>query len=199
MLYKNLDEKIILYSSELQIDYLSYLNKITEKAVEENIWQISSIKNINETDITANSKIFYLPPFDNFFLNLNYNFLDNVNEEKAKFRLFLNKNILPYILDYSKRFDLKINNIHPWSICENINNDEFHNDEIRNNFKNEHTVVVALNDNYEGGYIQFENRIGNELITMTTGQVLIYPSSDEYRHKEFPVTSGAKYNAITYF
>jgi predicted 2-oxoglutarate/Fe(II)-dependent dioxygenase YbiX len=59
--------------------------------------------------------------------------------------------------------------------------------------------VFALNNDYTGGQIQFENRIGNDLISMSAGEILIYPSNENYKHKELPVTNGTKYTAIAYF
>jgi hypothetical protein len=195
----SLDEKIILYSNNMLTTYMLFLDNINNKKIESNVWQVSSKNNANDTDITSNSEIFYIPSFDNFLLKPNYNFLNNVDAEKAKLKVILNENVLSCIVDYINRFDLKIKTIKDWTICKNIFNSSFHDDMSRNKYKHNYTIIVALNDGYQGGEFQFENRIGNELITMTTGQVLIYPSSNEYRHKEFPVTSGTKYNAITYF
>jgi hypothetical protein len=199
MISKNLDDKIILYSSNTDINFLSCINDINEKKVEENIWQISSKNNSNETDITVDSKIFYLDNADKFLLNLNYNFLSSVDEEKAKFRILLNKNALPCIIDYINKFELTVKTITNWTICKNITNENFHDDKNRKENIYNYTVVFALNNDYTGGQIQFENRIGNDLISMSAGEILIYPSNENYKHKELPVTNGTKYTAIAYF
>jgi hypothetical protein len=199
MISKNLDDKIILYSSNTDINFLSCINDINEKKVEENIWQISSKNNNNETDITVDSKIFYLDNADKFLLNLNYNFLSSVDEEKAKFRILLNKNALPCIIDYINKFELTVKTITNWTICKNITNENFHDDKNRKENIYNYTVVFALNNDYTGGQIQFENRIGNDLISMSAGEILIYPSNENYKHKELPVTNGTKYTAIAYF
>lgn len=199
MVSKNLDDKIILYSNNEDINFLSYINDINEKKVEENIWQISSKNNSNETDITAGSQIFYLDNADKFLLNLDYNFLSSVDEEKAKFRILLNKNVIPCIIDYVNKFELTIQTITNWTICKNITNENFHDDKSRNGNSHNYTVLLALNDDYMGGEIKFENRVGNELISMSKGDILIYPSNENYIHKELPVTSGTKYTAIAYF
>jgi hypothetical protein len=199
MISKNLDDKIILYSSNTDINFLSCINDINEKKVEENIWQISSKNNSNETDITVDSKIFYLDNADKFLLNLNYNFLSSVDEEKAKFRILLNKNALPCIIDYINKFELTVKTITNWTICKNITNENFHDDKNRKENIYNYTVVFALNNDYTGGQIQFENRVGNDLISMSAGEILIYPSNENYKHKELPVTNGTKYTAIAYF
>lgn len=199
MVSKNLDDKIILYSNNTDINFLSYINDINEKKVEENIWQVSSKNNNKETDITADSQIFYLNNADKFLLNTNYNFLLNVDEEKTKFKILLNRNVLPCVIDYINKFELSIQTITDWTICKNITNENFHDDKSRNENSHNYTVVFALNDNYSGGEIQFENRIGNELVSMSKGDILIYPSNENYTHKELSVTSGTKYTAIAYF
>ena len=60
-------------------------------------------------------------------------------------------------------------------------------------------MLVFLNDGYEGGGLHFKDRIGNEAITFKSGDVLIYPSNEEYLHKALPITDGIQYVAITYF
>jgi predicted 2-oxoglutarate/Fe(II)-dependent dioxygenase YbiX len=58
---------------------------------------------------------------------------------------------------------------------------------------------VVLNDNFSGGEFQFKDRVGNEKINLSFGDILIYPSNENYKYKELLVTSGIKYTAIAYF
>jgi hypothetical protein len=197
-----LDNKIVLYYENNETDYVSLIENLCNKTINRNVWELSSQKNNQDTDLTLNNKIFYLPNFDNLFdwwRKSNNNIFDNGGKEKGKLRNLLNQNILPFIVDYIHRFELEITEIKKWSICENLNSDNFYSDVSRNEIQNNYTVIVFLNDNYVGGEVQFENRVGNDTTKITKGGVLIYPSTEEYKHKHLPVTSGTKYVAVTYF
>lgn len=200
--FKVLDDKIILYFNNKVVDYASLMKDLFNKKINKNIWEFSSLTNDQDTDLTLNSKVFYLPNFDNLFdwwRKSNNNIFNNGGREKAKLRCLLNENILPFIVHYIKKFDLDIQTIKQWSVCENPNNYNFHSDMSRNLESNNYTVVVFLNDDYSGGEFQFKNRVGNELIKVPNGGILIYPSNEEYLHRQLPVTSGIKYIAIAYF
>lgn len=197
-----LDDKIVLYYENKETDYVSLIENLCNKTINRNVWELSSNKNNQDTDLTLNNKIFYLPNFDNLFnwwRKSNNNIFDNGGKEKGKLRNLLNQNILPFIVEYIRRFELEITEIKKWSICEDLNTDNFYSDVSRNEIQNNYTVIVFLNDNYTGGEVQFENRVGNDLIKIAKGGVLIYPSTEEYKHKHLPVTSGTKYVAVTYF
>lgn len=58
------------------------------------------------------------------------------------------------------------------------------------------SAVLYLNDNYEGGQIEFVNF--NITIKPTAGTLLLFPSNYAYRHKAHPVTSGTKYAIVTW-
>jgi hypothetical protein len=56
--------------------------------------------------------------------------------------------------------------------------------------------ILYLNDNYEGGEIEFVN-FGIK-IKPKAGSLLIFPSNYAYRHIAHPVTSGTKYAIVTW-
>jgi Rps23 Pro-64 3,4-dihydroxylase Tpa1-like proline 4-hydroxylase len=56
--------------------------------------------------------------------------------------------------------------------------------------------IVYLNDDYEGGEIEFVNF--NLKIKPKSGSLLIFPSNYAYRHIAHPVTSGTKYAIVTW-
>jgi hypothetical protein len=58
------------------------------------------------------------------------------------------------------------------------------------------SAILYLNDNYEGGQIEFVNF--NITIKPTAGMLLLFPSNYAYRHKAHPVTSGTKYAIVTW-
>ena len=58
------------------------------------------------------------------------------------------------------------------------------------------SVILYLNDDYEGGEIEFVN-FGIK-IKPEAGTFLIFPSGYAYRHIAHPVTSGTKYAIVTW-
>jgi hypothetical protein len=199
MIKKYLDKEIVLYSNMIKIDFLSIIEKINTKEIENNIWQFSLNKTIKDTNYTKNKKIFYLEEGEAFWDSPLYKFLYNVDMEKYKLKYKLNNYAFPAILDYINFFELKIKKIKEWTICENINETDFNFDLSRDGTKYSYAVLVVLNDNFSGGEFQFKDRVGNEKINLSFGDILIYPSNENYKYKELLVTSGIKYTAIAYF
>ena len=58
------------------------------------------------------------------------------------------------------------------------------------------SCIAYLNDNYEGGEIEFPN-FGVK-IKPQSGMLIVFPSNLAYRHIAHPVTAGAKYNLVTW-
>lgn len=184
---KKLDSEIILYQNNTLPDVINLIEEINIKQSQDNVWQIASNYNTNNTNIVTNSEILYLNPGDSFL------------SEKREISELLNEYSLPFILNYLSDLELSIKSIKPWTICKNIKNYEFHSGETKNNIKHQYCVIIFLNDQYIGGGLHFKDRIGNELVTFNTGDVIIYPSNEEYLHRTFPITDGTQYVAITYF
>lgn len=58
------------------------------------------------------------------------------------------------------------------------------------------TVIISINDNYEGGEVALFNR---ELkYKLNAGDILIFPSNFMYPHEITPVTKGIRYSLITW-
>jgi hypothetical protein len=184
---KQLDNQIFLYYNNEMVNQLPLIFDLNNKISNENVWEISNSKNINNTDITNNKKIFYL-----------YKMCSSLGNEKRKLKEYLNQFIFPFIMDFIESLLLNKSHIKTWTISQNLNDLNFYSDKSRDNTENTHTILVFLNEDYVGGEIQFKDRLGNELISFKTGDVLIYPSNEEYLHKAMPVTSGTQYVAITY-
>ena len=187
MIVRNLDSEITLYQNNELLGAIDILEKINTKQTKENVWQIANKNNINNTDITIDSDVLYLISGDSFL------------NEKRKLSELLNEYALPFILDYLESLDVSVRSIKPWTICKNMQNYEFHSDKTKSAAPHKYCVLVFLNDEYEGGGLQFKDRVGNDLITFKAGDVLIYPSNEEYLHKALPITDGIQYVAITYF
>lgn len=58
------------------------------------------------------------------------------------------------------------------------------------------SVLIYLNDDYEGGEIEFINF--NEKLKPKAGTVILFPSNYAYRHIAHPVVSGTKYVITTF-
>lgn len=196
-----LDNFVILYSENDSKNFIDYLNKLENQVSIDNLWGFSSSKNINYTDHTIGQKILKLNIADNLFSFINN--LVSIEEEvlikKNNLKYELNSYSFPFLLDYINEYELLIKKIKNWDIYEQINETNFHYDQNRDGLKHSYTILIALNDGYDGGEITFENRVGNQNIKMSQGDVLIYPSNNKYLHKELKVTSGNKYVAIAYF
>jgi hypothetical protein len=59
------------------------------------------------------------------------------------------------------------------------------------------SMVYYLNDDYEGGEVEFKDHIGTPF-KPSAGDLLIFPSSVDYVHRVLPITSGRKYAAISF-
>ena len=53
------------------------------------------------------------------------------------------------------------------------------------------SIVLYLNNNYEGGELYFKNQ--NIKIKPEAGSLIAFPSVDPYFHESMPVLSGIKY------
>lgn len=58
------------------------------------------------------------------------------------------------------------------------------------------SAIVYLNDNYDGGHIEFPNF--KIKIKPEKGMLIIFPSNYAYSHVAHPVTNGTKYSLVTW-
>jgi predicted 2-oxoglutarate/Fe(II)-dependent dioxygenase YbiX len=58
------------------------------------------------------------------------------------------------------------------------------------------SAVIYLNDDYEGGHIEFPNF--KIKLKPQKGMLILFPSNFAYRHIAHPVTSGTKYSLVTW-
>jgi hypothetical protein len=198
-----LDNFIVLYSNNKNKNFIELLKEINDEPSIKNAWSISSLSNIRNTDHVVNQKIIDLPKEDNFILNSKNTSLlmNNTGQciKKSNLKYEIQDYIFPFLYDYIKEYELLVKKIKDFKICEQTQSSNFHNDLCKDGKNHFYTIIIALNDDYVGGEIQFENRIGNEIIKLSAGDVLIYPANNDYKHRELEVTSGTKYTAIAYF
>ena len=84
-----------------------------------------------------------------------------------------------HVLDYSKDDFFRIHHYH---YAESLN------------FSRLLTVCVYLNEDYEGGYLEFPS-IG-KTFGFKTGDVIVFPSNWMYYHGVTPITSGNRYTIV---
>jgi hypothetical protein len=205
-----LDTDILLYKNNSMFDFFTILQDLESSDCAENIWQISSQKNINSTNLTDSSETFTIRDTRVFLKSQikiqphspYFNLTDkqsSLHIKKLKLENTLNSFAFPFILNYLTIKEQKIKTIKQWTICKNIKVSEFIDDQSRNDLLHNNTIIICLNGEFSGGEVQFKNRIGNDLITLNEGDVIIYPSGSEWPHKFYPVTAGNQYLAIAYF
>ncbi|NDB61871.1 2OG-Fe(II) oxygenase [bacterium] len=57
------------------------------------------------------------------------------------------------------------------------------------------SAVIYINDDYEGGEIQFP-RLDGYTLTPKVGDIAIFPSNYIYEHASLPMKSGTKYCVV---
>ena len=62
------------------------------------------------------------------------------------------------------------------------------------------SVIINLNENYEGGDLIFTDQKNNEIkrLKLNTGSVIFFPSNFMYPHKIEPITKGERYSIVAW-
>lgn len=69
------------------------------------------------------------------------------------------------------------------------------NDEYKDRFC---SIVIQLNDEYEGGYLQLKDESGENTIQLDKGIGRMYIFYSNIRHRVMPVTSGVRYSLVNW-
>lgn len=196
-----LDNYVVLYSENKKENFLDYLKEINLQEHVSPPWAFSSFTNINNTNHVNNQKVLTLTTADNifYFINNLVSLKEQMRLKKNNLKYKLNEYAFTFLFDYIKEYELSIKKIKKWSIYEQISETDFHDDKSKDGLRHSYTILICLDSEYSGGEIIFKDRVGNEKISMSQGDVLIYPSGPEYMHKELEVTAGNKYVAIAHF
>lgn len=103
------------------------------------------------------------------------------------------------ILHFIKSTGIKIKEREPWEILRYEKSQKliWHSDDgISHPCKI--SYVYYINDDYEGGEIQFEDKVSGIPIKPEKDSLIIFPSSSDYIHRVLPVTSGVKHSVISF-
>lgn len=103
------------------------------------------------------------------------------------------------INDYANLWDISIDHYDPFNFVKYEyphNNFDYHIDDSPDNVRIV-SAVVYLNDNYDGGELNF-SRLDGLTIKPKTGDILVFPSNYLYQHESKPVSRGTKYSVAVF-
>ena len=157
---------------------------------------------IEEDELSATSKITKWNSWgssDNKTFYGKQKFINNVSNEfnVSKFDSLIINTIKDVIIkcsqEYSERYSLDIGKLTPLSISKYFEGKGMgpHIDSYSDSPKEVLSIVLYLNNNYEGGELYFKNQ--NIKIKPEAGSLIAFPSVDPYFHESMPVLSGIKY------
>lgn len=117
----------------------------------------------------------------------------DTDKDIIKINSILKKAITDSSLDYANIHSIDIGELTPLSISKYSTNKSMgpHVDDYGNDDSPNISVVLYLNDEYEGGEINFPGQ--DITIKPEAGSIVIFPSVEPYYHQSLPVTKGLKY------
>jgi predicted 2-oxoglutarate/Fe(II)-dependent dioxygenase YbiX len=124
-------------------------------------------------------------------------FNDNVDKDPDSDIQTINNTLKSAIInaseDYARVHNINIGSLTPLSISKYSTGKSMgpHVDDYGNGDDPNISVVLYLNDNYEGGELFFKEQ--GIKIKPEAGSIIIFPSVDPYYHESLPVISGIKY------
>ena len=100
--------------------------------------------------------------------------------------------------DYDNSYDLQLTRDSQYTVIKYANKAEYraHWDHSKDN-QRVLSVVVFLNDDFEGGELEFPHF--DYKVTPKQGKVCVFPSNFPYLHIAHPVESGTKYTAVNWY
>jgi predicted 2-oxoglutarate/Fe(II)-dependent dioxygenase YbiX len=123
----------------------------------------------------------------------------DVPEKDQELKRILNNAVNDLVQNYAKMYEINdLNPLHDWLLMQYLKGDYFkvHKDDLPDVVRTV-SVVVYLNDAYEGGEIEFPDF--GVLFKPSVWDVLIFPSSFAYRHEVHPISDGVRYSAVNWY
>lgn len=180
-------EKISYYKNV--IDDPKFLISLIERS-DENLKESSKIPKWSEW--SASGDVPYIFGYQKRFQENAENDLDS---DVRRIATILKMAIEEASLDYAKRHNINIGRLAPISVSKYSTGKSMgpHVDDYGNGDDPNISVVLYLNDDYEGGELFFKEQ--NVKIKPEAGSIVIFPSVEPYYHESLPVQSGIKYMA----
>lgn len=191
MKVEDLGNNIFMYKGAAggSIDILSELNKIFSDYNKD--YKPATINNHDYDTSLRSCTVFSL--YRNLKDNREYNNAKKVLNRKIDIALS------ECILHFIKSTNIKIKEREPWEILryEESQKLTWHSDDGLS-----HPSVVSyvyyINDDYEGGEIQFKDKVDGSAIKPERDSLIVFPSSVDYVHQVLPVIKGVKHSAISF-
>lgn len=191
MKVQNLGNNILMYKNVIG-EHLDILKEVNSIFSLHNKGFVDSTMNDKDYDKSLRScTVFSL--YSNKQESAEYNNLKNILNKKIDIALS------GCILDFVKKSGIKIKEREPWEILKyekgqmvtwHCDDGKVHPSKI--------SFVYYINDDYEGGEIQFEDKVSGVPIKPEKDSLIIFPSSSDYIHRVLPVTSGVKHSVISF-
>lgn len=118
--------------------------------------------------------------------------LKNLNLENRRLYVSYISEINSYLHDNSLSFVYPIENVFLKIIPETLYTQEFFNPGLRNTL----SIIYVVNDNHSGSSINFLNK--NLSIPLLKGNLIIFPSLEEYSYRISEVASGEIIIGVSY-
>jgi Rps23 Pro-64 3,4-dihydroxylase Tpa1-like proline 4-hydroxylase len=121
----------------------------------------------------------------------------SIIDETNKVLIYINKQVRDAILnsskDYAKEHNIHLGYLTPISISKYSTGKQMgpHIDSYEDQRSPVLSVVLYLNDNYDGGELYFKNQ--NVTIKPSAGSIVIFPSVEPYYHESREIQRGTKY------
>ena len=188
---QDLGNNIFMYNNVMGED-LDILKEVDSIFVNYNIGFADSTMNAGDYDKSLRScTVFSL--YKNKEEDVDYNNLKKILNKKIDIA------VSKCILDFIKKTGIKIKEREPWEVLKyekgqmvtwHCDDGEVHPSKV--------SFVYYINDDYEGGEIQFKNKVYTMPIKPSKDSLIIFPSGIDYIHRVLPVTEGTKYSVISF-
>jgi Rps23 Pro-64 3,4-dihydroxylase Tpa1-like proline 4-hydroxylase len=188
---EDLGNKIFMYKNAIENDLqiLTELNSIFSDYNQD--YKSATINNHDYDPSLRSCTVFSL--YTNLQDKSDYNNAKRVLNKKID--LALSKCILHFV----RSTGIKIKEREPWEILKYEQSQKltWHSDDGKSH-PSTISFVYYINDDYEGGEIQFKDKAYSIPIKPQKNSLIIFPSSSDYIHRVLPVVSGVKHSVISF-
>lgn len=124
---------------------------------------------------------------------INPSIIDETNERLISINKIIRNAIVNSSKDYANEHNIDLGYLTPISIAKYSTGKEMgsHVDSYEDGRSPVLSIVLYINDNYDGGELYFKGQ--EVLIKPTAGSLIAFPSVDPYYHQSMVVTKGLKY------
>lgn len=189
-----LDDKIVAYTDFID-NPMSLVDDINVLRAKYNLPFVPSTINNYEIDhekISSSAFWLHEHPTD-------YAVGSDFTKDKQALNAKIDRAIFEPSIDYVKTYSPGISSRERWGLIR-YDGEQFitwHTDGNDSN-KRKVSFVFYINDDYEGGEIEFKDFAGQKPYKPKAGTLLMFPSYPEYLHRVVPVVSGTKYVFISF-